>query len=1047
MKLVDLCIRRPVFATMLIAFLVALGAFSYRQLAVDLFPNIDFPIVTITTTLKGASVEEMESGVTKPLEEAINTIEGIEELRSTTKEGLSNVAVIFHLERNREAAAQDVRDKVAAIASQLPEGTDPPVVAKFDVESSPILSIAVAGNRNLREVTEIARKQVKEDLETLRGVGSVTLVGGLERAINVDVDADKLAAYHIPIQQVKAALRSQNVEMPSGHVDQGSKELTLRTMGRLQKADDFKQLIVGNVQGHPLTVGDIGTVTDGVVEPRNLARLDGNPAVSLLVRKQSGTNTVDVIDHLKQRLEELHGILPADITMAVIRDHSRFIKRSIHEVQFHLVLASVLVSLTVMLFIANLRATIIAAIAIPTSIISTFTLMQLMGFTINNITMLGLVLSTGIVIDDAVVVLENIFRHAEEKGETPMQAAAGATKEISLAVMATTLSLVVIFLPIAFMSGRIGRFFNSYGITVACSILVSLLVSFTLTPMLCSRYLKVNRERAGRLLTGGVGIYATVARAYGSILRWSLSHRWVIVGLSLATVASTLPLFKAVGKDFLPQDDQSELEVIMQTPEGFSLGRTDTAFRELEVKLKALPGVVHLLTTIGDATGRLRAGEGPVTEGSIYVRLTDLNERTQSQFNVMGQARTLLADFPDLRASVQNVNMFMGGGQRYTEIEIDLTGPSLKKLEQYSDRIMAGMRQVSGIVDVDTTLSVRQPEMRVEINRQKASDFGIKVQDIAATLRTLVGGEPVTKYKEDQDQYDVWLRAQKLNRGDAQALGDLSIATPTGELVKLANLATLSEERGPAQIDRYSRQRKVTIVANLNGLALSDAIDKIKPILASLDLPATYRAEFSGRAKALGETGSNFGMAFLLSLLFMYMILAAQFESFLHPITILLALPLSVPFALLSLVMLGETLNIYSILGLFMLFGIVKKNGILQIDYTNTLRAEGMERDAAILEANHVRLRPILMTTVMLVAGMIPIALGRGPGSASRASMAKVIIGGQSLCLLLSLLLTPVAYSLFDDLGRVKIRAWLKGTVRALAGRVPEPTNVHTRDA
>ncbi|HVM95098.1 MAG TPA: efflux RND transporter permease subunit [Candidatus Acidoferrales bacterium] len=1045
MKLVDLCIRRPVFATMLIAFLVALGAFSYRNLAVDLFPNIDFPIVTVTTTLKGASVEEMETGVTKPIEEAINTIEGIDELRSTTKEGLSNVVVIFYLERNREAAAQDVRDKIAAITSTLPEGTDPPVVAKFDVESSPILSVAVAGNRNLREVTEIARKQVKEDLETLRGVGSVTLVGGLERAINVDVDTDKLAAYHISIQQVKAALRSQNLEMPSGHVDQGSKELTLRTMGRLQKPEDFKQLIVGNVQGRPLTVGDIATVTDSFVEPRNVARLDGHPAVSLLIRKQNGTNTVEVIDHVKQRLAELHDVLPGDISMEVIRDHSRFIKLSIHEVQFHLVLAAVLVSLTVMLFIANLRATLIAAIAIPTSIISTFTLMQLMGFTINNITMLGLVLSTGIVIDDAVVVLENIFRHAEEKGLSSMQAASEATKEISLAVMATTLSLVVIFLPVAFMSGRVGRFFNSYGITVACSILVSLLVSFTLTPMLCSRFLRIKRVHVGRAVTGGVGIYATIARAYDAILRWSLQHRWVIIGLSVVTVFATVPLFKIVGKDFLPQDDQSEFEVIIQTPEGFSLGRSDAAFKDVEARLKPLPGVAHLLTTIGDSTGRLRAGEGPVTEGSIYVRLTDLEERKQSQFDIMSQARNQLTDFPDLRTSVQNVNIFMGGGQRYTEIEIDLTGPNLQKLDAYSNRIMEGMKRIPGIVDVDTTLSVRQPEMRVQINRQKASDFGIKVQDIAATLRTLVGGEPVTKYKEDQDQYDVWLRAQRDNRGDAQALGDLSVATPSGDLVKLANLANLSEERGPAQIDRYSRQRKVTIVANLNGLPLSEAIEKIQPILNSLELPATYHVEFSGRAKALGETGSNFALAFMLSLLFMYMILAAQFESFLHPITILLALPLSVPFALLSLLLLGDTLNIYSILGLFMLFGIVKKNGILQIDYTNTLRAEGRERDAAILEANHVRLRPILMTTVMLIAGMIPIALGRGPGSGSRASMAKVIIGGQAFCLLLSLLLTPVAYSLFDDLGKMRLAARLRDAVRALGDRLPSVSNGRTR--
>lgn len=1043
MKLVDICIRRPVFATMLIAFLVALGAFSYRELAVDLFPNIDFPIVSITATLKGASVEEVESGLTKPIEEAINTIEGIDELNSVSKEGVSHLFVIFDLERNREQAAQDVREKVAAVVSQLPEGTDPPVVAKWDVEASPIISIAVGGNRNLREVTELARKHVKEDLETLRGVGSISLVGGLERAVQIDVDTDKLAAYGLSIQQVKGALRSQNVEIPSGHVDQGSKELVLRTMGRMLKVDDFKQLIVGNTQGRPIMIGDIGSVTDGFVEPRTMTRLDGKPAVSLLIRKQTGTNTVEVIDRIKARLAEVAGTMPSDISMQIVRDHSRFIKLSIHEVQFHLILAAILVSLTVMLFISNIRATVIAAIAIPTSIISTFTLMSLMGFTLNNITMLALVLSTGIVIDDAVVVLENIFRYAEEKGMSAMQAASVATKEISLAVMATTMSLVVIFLPVAFMSGRVGRFFNSYGITVACSILVSLLVSFTLTPMLCSRFIKLKRDHTAK--AKGLGVYAAIDSAYGTILRWSLRHRWPIVVLSFVTAASTIPLFDAVGKDFLPQDDQSEFEVIVQTPPGYSLSRSEGVFKELEARLRTLPTVTHLLTTIGDATGRLRAGEGPVTQGSVYVRLEELDARSISQFAVMEKARVLLAEFPDLRTSVQSINMFMSGGQRYTEIEIYLTGPSLEKLDRYSNQIMSGMRKIPGIVDVDTTLSVRQPEMRVNINRSKASSFGIKVQDIAATLRTLVGGEPVTKYKEEQEQYDVWLRAQAPNRHDQDALEDLTIATPNGALVKLSNLATLNEERGPAQIDRYNRQRKVTIVANLQNLALSEAIDKIRPILDALDLPPQYNFEFQGRAKALRESMSNFGVAFLLSVIFMYMILAAQFESFLHPITILLALPLSIPFALLSLLLLGDTLNLYSILGLFMLFGIVKKNGILQIDYTNTLRAEGMGRDEAILQANHVRLRPILMTTVMLVVGMIPIALGQGPGSSSRASMAKVIIGGQSLCLLLTLLLTPVAYSLFDDLGQLKLFARLRRSARRLVAYLPLPTNGRTR--
>jgi HAE1 family hydrophobic/amphiphilic exporter-1 len=1012
MKLVDVCIRRPVATTMFIAFLVVLGWFSYRQLSVDLYPNVDFPITAITTTLSGASVEEMESSVTKPLEEAINTIEGIDELTSTTSEGLSTIIVFFSLSRDGDAGAQDVRDKVSTVLSQLPEGTDAPVVAKFDIESTPILSIVVSGNRDLREVTEIAKRQIKEDIETQRGVGSVSLIGGLERAINIVLDTDRLAAYGLSIDQVRNAIRAQNIEIPGGRVDQGQKELILRTMGRIQRAEDFRELIVGSAQGRPLRIADIGRVDDANVEPRALARLDGHPAVTLLVRKQTGTNTVTVIDTVKQRLERIRSTLPADIDIQLVRDQSRFIGKSIDEVKLHLVLAGILVSLTVMLFIANLRATLIAAVAIPTSIIATFTVMRYLDFTLNNVTMLALVLATGIVIDDAVVVLENIFRYMEEKGVSARQAASAATGEISLAVMATTLSLVVIFLPVAFMEGQVGRFFNSYGVTVAVSIMVSLVVSFTLTPMLCAHFLTVS---PGRHATRR-GVYGAVERGYGGVLRWALRHRWVMMLLSVAVFFSTVPLFGMVGKDFMPHDDQSEFEVVVQTPEGFSLQRTDEALRTIEARIAQLPHVRHQLTTIGDTSGRLRAGEGPVTQGSIYVRLTELQERDISQDAVMKMARAIAADYPDLRTSVQGVNLLVSGGHRFSDLEFDLTGPSLAKLEEYSRQVMEGLKQTPGLVDIDTTLSVRQPELQVQIQREKASSFGINVRDIASALRTLIGGEPISTYREEQEQIDVWLRAQLEDRNDPRAIGDVTIAAPGGELVRLANLAVLSEERGPAQIDHHNRQRKVTLVANLDGIPLGTAVERVRKLVAQLEMPPTYGIVFSGRAKSLGESNSNFLLAFLLSFLFMYMILAAQFESFLHPITIMLALPLTLPFALLSLWLLGETLNIYSILGLFMLFGIVKKNGILQIDYTNTLRAQGMARDAAIVQANHVRLRPILMTTVMLVAGMIPIALGRGPGSASRASMAKVIIGGQTLCLLLTLLMTPVAYSLFDDL-------------------------------
>ena len=1026
MRFADVFIRRPVFATMLVASLVVLGLFSYRDLGLDLYPNVDFPIVSITTTLKGASVEEMETGVTKVIEEAVNTIDGIEQLRSVTKEGLATVVVVFVLEKSREVAAQDVRDKVSRVVAQLPVGTDPPVVEKFDVDAIPVMSIAIAGRRNLREVTELARKQVKEHIETLSGVGQVILLGGQERAINLYVDPDRLAAQGLAIGQVRAAIQQQNLELPGGRLDQTRRELVVRTMGRIEQVEDFNGLIVAHVGGRPLRLRDVGYAEDGVVEARSLARLNGENAVQLIVRKQSGTNTVAVIDRVKAELDALHAVLPADIDMRVIRDQSRFIKSSLETVQVHMWLGAALVALTVLFFMHDWRSTVVAGLAIPTSIVSTFTFMRYMGFTVNNLTMLGLVLAVGIVIDDAVVVLENIFRHVEDEGQSPMEAASTGTAEIALAVMATTLSLVIIFLPVAFMAGRVGRFFHSFGLTVAAAIMVSLLVSFTLTPALSARVLR----RRGSARAHGGRIYRFVEASYGRVLVWSLRHRWAIVCLSVGIVALIGPLFRMVGKTFLPMDDQSEFEIGIRAPGGFSLAETSRVFGEIEQQVRHLPGVTDVLATIGDQTGRVKPGEGDVTSGSIYVRLVDLHAREFSQFDAMADARWILGQYPDLRAAVQGINPLASGSSRNSELEFNLRGPDLERLQEYSDRLLAGMRQLPGLVDADTTLEVRKPELRLLIDREKASDLGVNVRDIASTVQTYVAGEPVSKYREGDEQYDIWVRAEPGKRRTPQDVYDLTVRSRTDQLVRLGNLVRLREDVGPSEIDRVDRQRSVTLEANLlPSLPLATAVAHVGRVAAGVDMPPLYGIQFTGRAKSLAESNANFAIAFFLSIVFMYMVLAAQFESFIHPVTIMLALPLTVPFALLSLLAMGEALNVYSTLGLFMLFGIVKKNGILQIDYTNTLRARGMAREPAILEANRVRLRPILMTTVMLILGMVPIALGRGPGSGTRGSIARVIIGGQALSLLITLLITPVAYSLFDDL-----RQWLPRGLQVLWG-------------
>lgn len=1040
MTLWDLCIKRPVFTVMLVSAPVVLGLIGRSRLGVDLLPNVEFPIVVVTTTLKGASVEEMETSVTKPIEQIINTISGIDELRSTTKEGISLVIVQFFLEKDRDVAAQEVRDKISTILAQLPVGTDTPIIDKIDLNAMPVVQIAVAGQRPMQEITELTRTKIKEDLETVSGVGSVIMVGGRQRAVNIYIDTDKLTSCNLSIEQVRAALMRQNLELPGGRVDQGSRELVLRTMGRVERTAGFLDLIVANQNGYPVRIRDIGRVEDSFEEPRSLARLNGRNAVSLIVQKQSGSNTVAVVERVLQRFEQLKPLLPPDIETFVVKDQSRFIVNSIHELNFHLVIAAVLVALTILLFIQDWRTTVIASLAIPTSIVATYAFMYWAGYTLNNMTMLALILAIGIVIDDAVVINENIFRHMEEHGSTALEAAGSATREIALAVSATTLSLLVIFIPVVFMGGMVGRFFSSFGGTVAFAIAMSWFISFTMTPMLCSRFLRLKKKHGS---TKDNPLWRAIDGVYGWILGWSLRHRWVIAVATVSLFVLTFFLFLIVGFDFLPRDDQSEFEVAVTLPEGYTLDRADRVFAEIEGRLAKLRGVTTVFTTIGDTTGRMSRGQGDVTTGTIYARLPDLKQRTRpwwdrkfwylairnlpeddpryfAQFEVQREARKIMEDYPELRSAVQDSQVVSVAGFRQSMLELNLRGPDLARLQENSEKIMAWMRQRPEYVDIDTSLSLRKPELRVKIDREKAADLDIPVQTIAATLNVLVGGEPVTKYKEFDEQYDVWLRAELPFRDRPEAIGQLMLHSPKAGLVQLTSLATLDPAKGPATIDRFGMQRQVVVTANLEGnKALGDAVGELSALVDSLNLPADYRYEFIGKAKFMGQSNENFLVAFLASFLFMYMILGAQFESFVHPITILLALPLTLPFALISLILLRTNLDIYAMFGLFMLFGIVKKNGILQVDYTNVLRSQGLPRDEAILEANHTRLRPILMTTVMLIAAMIPIALGQGPGAASRASLAKVILGGQTLSLLLTLLVTPVAYSYWDDVSRL----------------------------
>ena len=1027
MNIWDLCIRRPVFTAMLVSAPIVLGLVSYGRLGVELFPNVDMPMITITTTLRGASVEAMETSVTKQIEEAVNTISSIDELRSTTREGFSQVVVQFKLEKNGDFAAQEVDAKVRTILSQLPVGTDPPIIDKLSLSATPVMTLVISGNRDMREITEIARKRFKEELETTSGVGSVVLVGGRPRAVHVIVDPDKLAKYeNLTIEDVRQALIRENREDPGGRVDRLQSEKILRVDGRVDKALSFGRLIIGNRNGQPIRIEDIGRVEDSFEEPRGMSRLwtrdsdreedDGRNAVSVVIQKQSGKNTVTVLDDLLKKLEVIKAGLPPDIRTEVIRDQSRFIRISMEEVKIHLLLAVVLVSLSILLFLRDWRTTIIATLAIPTSLIGSFAFMYAMGFTLNNFTMIGLILAVGIVVDDAVVVHENIFRHMEEKGLSAWEAASSATKEIALAVVATTMSLVVVFAPIAFMGGQVGRFFNAFGYVVGFSVLMSMFISFTMTPALCSRFLK---KPEGHSSSKSGFIWNLIENTYIGTLAWALRNRWVVVLVSLLVFLSTPVLLGIIGADFVPKDDQSEYEVVVTFPEGYSLERADRTILEIDRKIRKLRGIEYTFSTIGDTTGRVTKAQGDVTKGNIYVRMLDLNQRKYSQFDVMNDTRELLKEFPDLRTAVQEVSLVSSSGFREVDVDLNLCGPDMARLQTYSNEIAAWLRKDPRFVDVDTSLSLSKPELRVRPDAERLSDLGVSLQSVSATTNVLVGGLPVTKYKEKEEEYDVWLRAEHSGRDDRETISRLGVPSSKSAngVVKIGSVARFEDAMAPNTIDRFGRQRQVVISANLRGLGLSEGVDTVDQYMKSREWPPEYRFEFIGRAKMLKESNDNFLIGFVLAFVFMYMILAAQFDSFVHPISILAALPLTIPFAIVSLMLLRTSLDLFAMLGLFMLFGIVKKNGILQVDYTNHLRREGMERNEAILEANRVRLRPILMTTVMLVAAMIPMALGTGPGAGSRSSMAKVILGGQALSLALTLLVTPVSYSIFDGIG------------------------------
>ena len=1010
-------IRRPVATIMMCLAIVVIGLMSYSSMGVGMFPNVDVPYVLVQTTLAGASPEEIETSVTKIIEESVNQVEGIDEIKSQSMEGASLVSIKFLMDKDGDVAAQEVRDKVELIKNELPDGTEAPVVQKLDMDSIAVLNVVVSGDRDIVELTEIAKKKVKENIENIRGVGAVNIVGGREREIHITVNPLKLFSLNLPISDVAAALADQNVEIPGGRVEQQHQEYTLRILGRIPDVPSFNDIFIANRNGASIKIADIGYAEDSGEYERESTFLNKRRAVTLEITKQSGTNTLAVVQGVKDKLEKIKPTLPADISLSLMMDQSGNIKASVHSVLEHLVLGGILAGIMVFFFMGSLRSTFISFLAMPISIIGSFIFMNMAGFTIDTMTLLGLLVAVGIVIDDAIVMLENIFRHMEKYGKSPKVAAIDGSHEITSTVVATTLSILVIFLPLAYMSGIVGRIVNSYGMTVVFAIALSGVVALTLTPMLCAKMLKQEKKTKLDLFVDGVN--KKLVDWYIPLLDWSIHHRKIMISLACLCLVLLVPMLARVGGEFMPTDDSGKVQVSIEAPVGTSYTDTQDILKQIEKDIRRLPHVKDTLVAAGVSSSSF-VSSNPSNKGYVRVEFESRDKRdgvTTKEY--LDAIREMMKKYKGLKSNSYVVSETPSSGSY--ELEFVISGPDINKLSEYSQAMVQQLSKDPRFIDVDTSLDLSKPEYRVVINREKAQNLGVKITSIASALRTMVGGEDdITKYKEGDDLYDVRVRVAEEYRDTKEAISALMVPGKLNgkdTIQRLDSVAYIEEGTGPSQIDRHNRQRQVTVQANLNGIDTRSALAIMNDIFHRLNAGAEYSGGVTGMSEEMTKMFSSFLLAFVLAFFFKYMILAAQFESYTHPVAIIVSLPLTLPFAVLSLFLTGQSLNLYSLLGIFMLIGVVSKNAILQTDYTNQLRARGYGRTDAILQANRVRLRPILMTTLTLIMGVAPMIFSNGEGADQRRSLAIVIVGGQALSLLVTLLMTPVTYILMDELG------------------------------
>jgi HAE1 family hydrophobic/amphiphilic exporter-1 len=1028
----DTSIKRPVFATMVIVSFMVLGIVSLGRLGIDLFPEVNFPFVNVLVPYPGAGPEEVETLVTRPIEDAVAGINGVKRVISTSTEGMAMVGIELRLEIDPQAATAEVREKVAAIRSRLPEQIKDPTINRFDVSALPIATYAV-GSASL--ASDVTRRMVEDDIKPLLGqidgVAAVEVNGGQVRELQVDLDPRRLEALNLPITEVAAKLAADNLDVPGGQVRRDGKAVSLRTQGQYRTAAEIENVILRSTGGSTVRVRDVAEVVDGYQDRSSTTRLDGQDAVSFSIRKQSGANSVEVQRKIDAALAKAAPSFP-QLAIREVHTDAEVIMENVTDVRGHIIFGGIMAVLVVFVFMRDWRSTLITALALPTSVIATFFFMYAIGFTINMMTLMALSLVIGILIDDAVVVRENIYRHMEH-GEDPMTAARNGTSEIGLAVMATTFTILAVFLPVGFMTGIVGQFFKSFALTIAFAVSISLLVAFTLDPMLSSRFVRYipleerTRTRTGRFLERIGGYYDKLDQKYHGLLEWAIAHPWKIVATAAVVFFVSMSTLSVIGTEFVPQEDRGEFAVNVEVPAGTAFEQTVAYAAQVEEVVKQLPEVRQIFTTVGF--------EGSPLKASLRVKTTKKQERERGLAEIKVDIRERLKQIPLLKMTVADPE-FMQGAPTQAPLSVYLRGDDMAELQRINEEALQKVRAVPGAVDVDSTLETGQPEMVAAVNRELAADLGYDVSSVAMQLRGMVEGIVPTRLREDDKEYDIRVRLAPEFRNDFESIARTPIYSPTGAVVRARDIVKLQPEVGPAAIEREARRRQAKINIELADRSLGEVTADVGTVMEGIQLPPNFEWGFAGDVEMMQESAAAMGLALLLATAFIYIVLASQFESFLEPFLIMISLPLALVGALLAILLTGKNLGMPAMIGVVMLMGLVTKNAILLVDLTNQYVREGLSVRDAILKAGPVRLRPILMTTIAMILGMLPSAMGQGQGSEFRSPISIATIGGLITSTLLTLVVVPVAYLLLArSLDRLK--AW-----RATGARVPQAVRV-----